>query len=95
MHNIKFYPIIIFKIFLDDKDPPGFGHWAIVDCHPEATTFCGDTYHEILRHPAIVPDGTMCPWTKMAEPWEFCTGPMVITGCDPYEDDETLVFTCN
>ena len=73
-----------------DKDNNDAGHWAIVDCQPEETTFCGNTYHEWLRSPKTAAAYTSCPWSPSNMPWEYCDEH---PGCNHYTADPTLFFT--
>ena len=76
-----------------DKDDESVGHWAIVDCTPEDTTFCGDAVHEALRRPHEVAAHTTCPWSNINIEWEFCVGEKGPEGCSEYETDSSLHFT--
>ena len=73
------------------------GHWAIVDCTPEDTEFCGggNTVHETIKSPRV-PFGTTCPYSNMNEQWEYCIGEKGPSGCTEYAADPTLHFSnCN
>ena len=72
------------------------GHWAIVDCLPDAAEFCDNVVHEVIRSPRV-PFGTTCPYTSnMYEQWEYCIGHKGPSGCTEYAADSTLYFSnCN